>query len=134
MSSTAEAAKNTVEIGKKHILDQRLRIERQRDAKILLLCSVFGIPTPVRRNQMPASFFMNRLAHGRFEMKMLVALLVVGVALGAGASANAKGCIKGAIVGGVAGHMAGHGAAGAAAGCVIGHHEANKRQNANQNR
>jgi hypothetical protein len=29
--------------------------------------------------------------------------------------------------------MAGHGAAGAAAGCVIGHHEANKRQNANQN-
>jgi hypothetical protein len=30
--------------------------------------------------------------------------------------------------------MAGHGAAGAAAGCVIGHHEANKRQNTNQNR
>jgi hypothetical protein len=31
MSSTAEAAKNTVEIGKKHILDQRLRIVRQRE-------------------------------------------------------------------------------------------------------
>ena len=31
MSSTAEAAKNTVEIGKRHILDQRLRIERQRE-------------------------------------------------------------------------------------------------------
>ena len=31
MSSTAEAAKNTVELGKKHILDQRLRIERQRE-------------------------------------------------------------------------------------------------------
>ena len=31
MSGTAEAAKNTVEIGKKHILDQRLRIERQRE-------------------------------------------------------------------------------------------------------
>ena len=30
---------------------------------------------------MAASFFMNRLAHGRFEMKMLVALLVVGVAV-----------------------------------------------------
>jgi hypothetical protein len=42
---------------------------------------------------MATSFFMNRLAHGRFEMKMLVALLVLGVALGAGASANAEGCI-----------------------------------------
>lgn len=31
MTSTAEAAKNTIEIGKKHILDQRLRIERQRE-------------------------------------------------------------------------------------------------------
>ena len=31
MSSTAEAAKNRVEIGKRHILDQRLRIERQRE-------------------------------------------------------------------------------------------------------
>jgi hypothetical protein len=63
-------------------------------------------------------------------MKILIALLVLGVAGGSGCSANAKGCIKGAIVGGVAGH----GAAGAAAGCIIGHHEANKRQNANQTR
>ena len=30
MSDTAAAAKKTVEIGKKQILDQRLRIERQR--------------------------------------------------------------------------------------------------------
>jgi hypothetical protein len=30
MSGTAAAAKKTVEIGKKQILDQRLRIERQR--------------------------------------------------------------------------------------------------------
>jgi outer membrane lipoprotein SlyB len=70
----------------------------------------------------------------RVTIKTLVALPVLGVALGTSASANAKGCIKGAIVGGVAGHVAGHGAAGAAAGCVIGHHEANKHQNANQNR
>jgi len=30
MPSPAEAAKNTVELGKKHIMDQRFRIERQR--------------------------------------------------------------------------------------------------------
>ena len=30
MPSPAEAAKNTVELGKKHIIDQRFRIERQR--------------------------------------------------------------------------------------------------------
>jgi hypothetical protein len=30
MSDTATAAKKTVEVGKKQILDQRLRIERQR--------------------------------------------------------------------------------------------------------
>ena len=43
---------------------------------------------------MAASFFMNWLAHRRFEMNMLVALLVVGVALGAGASANARDALK----------------------------------------
>ena len=49
--------------------------------------------------------------------------------------AAAKGCLKGAVFGGVAGHYAGHhGLLGAGAGCVIGHHEANKRQNTNQNR
>jgi hypothetical protein len=31
MISATAAAKNTVEIGKKRILDQRLRIERQRE-------------------------------------------------------------------------------------------------------
>ena len=47
--------------------------------------------------------------------------------------ADAKGCIKGAVVGGVAGHVAGHhGLLGAAAGCVIGHHEAKKRERAEQ--
>ena len=30
MPSPAEAAKNTVELGKRHIIDQRFRIERQR--------------------------------------------------------------------------------------------------------
>ena len=78
---------------------------------------------------------MDRLGQKEItKMKILAGLLMLGVVLGAGASANAKGCIKGAIVGGVAGHMAGHGTAGAVAGCVIGHHEANKRQNTNQNR
>jgi hypothetical protein len=63
-----------------------------------LVCSVFRIPAPVRRNQISASFFMNWLAHGR-KCSLHCS---VGVALGAGASANAKGCIKGGIVGGVA--------------------------------
>jgi hypothetical protein len=36
MSSNAEAAKNRVEVGKKHILDQRLRIERQRELIVRL--------------------------------------------------------------------------------------------------
>jgi hypothetical protein len=31
MTTPAEAAKNTVEIGKKHILDQQFRIVRQRE-------------------------------------------------------------------------------------------------------
>jgi hypothetical protein len=31
MNSSAEAAKNTFEIGRKHILDQKLRIVRQRE-------------------------------------------------------------------------------------------------------
>jgi hypothetical protein len=49
-------------------------------------------------------------------------------------SADAKGCIKGALVGGAAGHVAGHhGFLGAAAGCAIGHHEANKKDKAQQN-
>jgi hypothetical protein len=68
------------------------------------------------------------------QMKIFALLLLLGAIIGAAAPAHAKGCIKGAIAGGVAGHMVGHGAAGAAAGCVIGHHEANKRQNTNQNR
>lgn len=43
-----------------------------------------------------------------------------------------RGCIKGAAVGGVAGHVAGkHGVLGAAAGCV-GHHEAAKKEKAQQ--
>jgi hypothetical protein len=32
MATPAEAAKDSVEIGKKHILDQQLRIERHRGA------------------------------------------------------------------------------------------------------
>src|ERR1700729_698693 len=59
--------------------------------------SLFRFPLSVRRNQMAASLFMTWLAHGRFEMKMLVALLVLGVAVGTVSSASAKGCIKGAI-------------------------------------
>jgi len=67
-------------------------------------------------------------------MKIFTVLLALGALIGWAAPADAKGCIKGAIAGGVAGHMVGHGAAGAAAGCVIGHHQANKRQDANQSR
>jgi hypothetical protein len=48
------------------------------------------------------------------------------------APAQAKGCIKGAIVGGVAGHLVGHGKMGAIAGCAVGHHNANKRDDAEQ--
>ncbi len=47
--------------------------------------------------------------------------------------ALAEGCLKGAAVGGVAGHVAGHhGVLGSAAGCAVGHHEATKRDRAQQ--
>ncbi len=47
--------------------------------------------------------------------------------------AQAEGCLKGAAVGAVAGHVAGHhGVLGSAAGCAVGHHEATKRDRAQQ--
>lgn len=68
------------------------------------------------------------------KMKRSAAALAIGLVFAtATTAANAKGCIKGAIVGGIAGHIAGHGALGAAAGCAIGHHEANKKDKAQQN-
>lgn len=66
-------------------------------------------------------------------MKTVFAAIVLTAAtLSIASQANAAGCIKGAIVGGVAGHMAGHGKVGAAAGCAIGHHNASKKQAAQQ--
>ena len=66
-------------------------------------------------------------------MKTLFAAMVMTAgAMSMTGTADAAGCIKGAVVGGVAGHLAGHGKTGAAAGCVIGHHNASKKQAANQ--
>jgi hypothetical protein len=66
-------------------------------------------------------------------MKTIFAsLILTAAALSFAGTADAKGCIKGAIVGGVAGHLAGHGKMGAAAGCAIGHHNASKKQAADQ--
>jgi hypothetical protein len=66
-------------------------------------------------------------------MKISAVLFAVAALTLAAHSAEAKGCIKGAVVGGVAGHYAGHhGVLGAAAGCLYGRHEANKREQQQQ--
>jgi hypothetical protein len=60
-----------------------------------------------------------------------ISLCLALAALSTGA--NAKGCLKGAAVGGVAGHFAHrHGLLGAAAGCAVGHHQAKKKELAQQ--
>ena len=64
---------------------------------------------------------------------ILAGTIIAAAALSMAGPASAKGCIKGAIVGGVAGHLAGHGKVGAAAGCAVGHHEANKKDQSQQN-
>jgi len=65
--------------------------------------------------------------------KLAAAGMALGSLLAFAPTAQAKGCIKGAAVGGVAGHVAGkHGVLGAAAGCAIGHHEAAKKDKAQQ--
>jgi len=72
---------------------------------------------------------------GAFEMRTVIISAAAALALlaGAMAPAQAKGCLKGAAVGGVAGHVAGgHGLLGAGAGCVVGHHNASKKQAAQQ--
>ena len=64
---------------------------------------------------------------------MIASALVLGAALLPAGPAQAKGCIKGAVVGGTAGHFAGHhGVLGAMTGCAVGHHQAAKREKANQ--
>ncbi|MDB5596185.1 MAG: hypothetical protein JWM36_3146 [Hyphomicrobiales bacterium] len=70
--------------------------------------------------------------HGFRVFSLACAGLLVPLLLTA--PAEAKGCIKGAIVGGVAGHLVGHGKMGAVAGCAVGHHNANKRDDAEEQR
>ncbi len=68
-------------------------------------------------------------------MRLIAAATALGLIVAGGSigPAQAKGCLKGAAVGGVAGHMAGHhGVLGAGAGCAIGHHEAAKKEQAQQ--
>jgi len=62
-------------------------------------------------------------------MKFVLAAVTAALLLAAQTvTADAKGCIKGALVGGAAGHMVGHGKMGATAGFVVGLHNANKKQ------
>ena len=65
--------------------------------------------------------------------RKLASLAIASAMLIATSAAQAKGCLEGAAAGGVAGHVAGkHGKAGAAGGCAVGHHEANKKDKAQQ--
>ncbi len=67
------------------------------------------------------------------RLGIAAASLALIFSVGGTVPVHAKGCLKGAAVGGVAGHFAGHhGFLGAAAGCAIGHHEATKRERAQQ--
>jgi hypothetical protein len=68
-------------------------------------------------------------------MRLIAGAALLGLIVTASAAgpAQAEGCLKGAAVGGVAGHVAGHHAVlGSAAGCAVGHHEAAKRDRAQQ--
>jgi hypothetical protein len=72
-------------------------------------------------------------SQGTLMNRKIASLVIACATLSAAGAVQAKGCLEGAAVGGVAGHEAGkHGAVGAAGGCAVGHHEANKKQKAQQ--